>query len=369
MWTRAKLYPGALTIMIPRLIAFASTLVGLWIICQVITIGTSVNAEEPLIGWRQKYKLKAITWYCWFAILCVGLKVRVTDVDSKEISYKEYLGENYERDFKITKSGRCSTYVLNHSGPMDIFTLQTALKGDISFVGAEFVRNMPIMGFLSTVIQTIFVPRGVDQSARDRVVKQISERQRKIETYTSWSPLAVFAEGTTSNNKCLTGFKKGAFVGKRAVIPAVYKYNIDGLSVHPFVDTTNDWQMHAMTCSQFSFCIIDLKFFPPFQPNDYLFEHHYAKGKESWEIYAWAVRDFMVKNSHLESHDQPIREKLDFQNYLNNKSDSYLPKAEEPSTSEATNEINESDTDKKKKKKKKSKGEKEETTNVSDKKD
>ena len=52
MWTRAKLYPGALTIMIPRLIAFASTLVGLWIICRVITIGTSVNAEEPLIGWR-----------------------------------------------------------------------------------------------------------------------------------------------------------------------------------------------------------------------------------------------------------------------------------------------------------------------------
>lgn len=96
--------------------------------------------------------------------------MRVTDVDQADVSYEEYLGKNYERDFKITKSGRCSTYVANHSGPMDTFTLQTALKGDVSFVGAEFVKNMPVMGFLSTMIQTIFVPRGVDDFARNKVV-------------------------------------------------------------------------------------------------------------------------------------------------------------------------------------------------------
>jgi len=100
---------------------------------------------------------------------------------------------------------------------------------------------MPVMGFLASMIQSIFVPRGIDEFARERVVNQISERQRYVETYTGWSPLAVFAEGTTSNNKCLTQFKKGAFVAKRAVMPVVYKYNIDHLPVHPFIDTTDDW--------------------------------------------------------------------------------------------------------------------------------
>jgi hypothetical protein len=35
---------------------------------------------------------------------------------------------------------------------------------------------------------------------------------------------------------------------------------------------------------------------PIFQPNDYLFEKHRDKGKEKWEIFAWAVRDIMAKH-------------------------------------------------------------------------
>ena len=34
---------------------------------------------------------------------------------------------------------------------------------------------------------------------------------------------------------------------------------------------------------------------PDFQPNEYLFETHKDKGTERWEIYAWAVRDIMMK--------------------------------------------------------------------------
>lgn len=42
---------------------------------------------------------------------------------------------------------------------------------------------------------------------------------------------------------------------------------------------------------------------PPFIPNDYLFETHKDKGKEKWEIFAWAVRDIMAKESGLEKDD------------------------------------------------------------------
>jgi hypothetical protein len=36
-----------------------------------------------------------------------------------------------------------------------------------------------------------------------------------------------------------------------------------------------------------------VKVLPPFTPNEYLFETHKDKGKERWEIYAWAVREVM----------------------------------------------------------------------------
>jgi hypothetical protein len=92
-------------------------------------------------------------------------------------------------------------------------------------------------------------------------------------------------------------------VSKRAVIPTIYEYKMAGLAVHPNVECLNNWQVHPLSASLFSTCTVEIKFFPPFQPNDYLFRKFSGKGKEDWEVYAWAVRDFMVKNSHLELWD------------------------------------------------------------------
>jgi hypothetical protein len=49
---------------------------------------------------------------------------------------------------------------------------------------------------------------------------------------------------------------------------------------------------------------------PDFLPNDYLFETHQDKGEERWEIFAWAVRDAMMKAGNFEQCDLPIRVKL-----------------------------------------------------------
>ena len=40
---------------------------------------------------------------------------------------------------------------------------------------------------------------------------------------------------------------------------------------------------------------IQMKVLPDFEPNEYLFETHADKGKERWQIFAWAVRDIMAK--------------------------------------------------------------------------
>jgi len=48
---------------------------------------------------------------------------------------------------------------------------------------------------------------------------------------------------------------------------------------------------------------VDVKILPVFQPNDYLYKQHANKGKERWEIYAWAVRDAMSKAGELELNE------------------------------------------------------------------
>ena len=42
---------------------------------------------------------------------------------------------------------------------------------------------------------------------------------------------------------------------------------------------------------------------PPFEPNEYLFEKHADKGNERWEIFAWAVRDAMMKSGDFQPID------------------------------------------------------------------
>jgi hypothetical protein len=51
-------------------------------------------------------------------------------------------------------------------------------------------------------------------------------------------------------------------------------------------------------------------------PNDYLFETHANKGKDKWEIYAWAIREVMTTAGDIEKDDSQYREKLQYESLL-----------------------------------------------------
>jgi len=78
--------------------------------------------------------------------------------------------------------------------------------------------------------------------------------------------------------------------------------------------------MHLCTWSEIE---VKVSFFPCFDPNDYLFETHKTKGKDDPEIFAWAIRDFLLKNSHLQPCTQTLEEKSQYRAYLEGKSISY----------------------------------------------
>ena len=55
---------------------------------------------------------------------------------------------------------------------------------------------------------------------------------------------------------------------------------------------------------------------PDFQPNEFLFENHSDKGNERWEVLAWAVRDAMMKTGKFEACDLPLRQKMQYEAYM-----------------------------------------------------
>lgn len=61
---------------------------------------------------------------------------------------------------------------------------------------------------------------------------------------------------------------------------------------------------------------VEVNVLPDFQPNEYLFETHKDKGTERWEIYAWALRDAMMKAGNFEACDMSLRAKFAYENYM-----------------------------------------------------
>ena len=110
------------------------------------------------------------------SLLVLGVTYNIKD--ETDMDYSEYLGENYFLDFKISKSGRCSTFVMNHASTLDICILIAGLWGDVTFVAHDSLRKMPFAGFLCSCLQCIFVPRTGSDAAREQVVRIIENRQK-----------------------------------------------------------------------------------------------------------------------------------------------------------------------------------------------
>ena len=91
-------------------------------------------------------------------------------------------------------------------------------------------------------------------------------------------------------------------------MPITLKYNTDQFLCSN--EVLDDAVMFILMCTNWKFTTCEVKFFPVFQPNDYLWKKHADKGKEQWEIYAWAVRDIMAKESGFKITDQCVREKI-----------------------------------------------------------
>ena len=108
-------------------------------------------------------------------------------------------------------------------------------------------------------------------------------------------------------------FKKGAFFAEKTVSPMFIKYKCHTLS--PAYDVMEFLPLVIMQLS-WAFYSCEVSMMPDFQPNDYLFETHSDKGTDRWEIYAWAVRDVIIKAGGFESCELTLRQKMIYEAYM-----------------------------------------------------
>lgn len=94
----------------------------------------------------------------------------------------------------------------------------------------------------------------------------------------------------------------------------ILKYTLDGtiscaydiIEVIPLFVLQFSW-----ACGECKVLVMD-----DFEPTEYLFQTHADKGNDRWEIYAWALREVMLKYGGLKPCDIPLRQKLIYEGYM-----------------------------------------------------
>ncbi len=132
------------------------------------------------------------------------------------------LGIELEADLTHAVPG--ALLVANHISWVDIFVINAALPS--AFVSKEEVRRWPVIGWLATKNDTVFLRRGSRGHARI-INEQIAD------ILGQGKHVAVFPEGTTSDGRCLLHFHAAllqpALAAGRPVLPVALSYwELDG---------------------------------------------------------------------------------------------------------------------------------------------
>ena len=289
--TRANLYPGTMLLFL-RLITIVPVFIIMVIVMNLCYIGVSTGYAEPLSGMRRLIFNFFIKNLNLLLLYLFGYSPKHAYKTESEVDYSKYLGPNY-RNEKF-KGNRVSTVISNHIGFLDILMYGTCEDGRYcAYTPAEFIAEV-WLGLISTrVVQCIYMNRDSAKDGRDKTVEEIIQRQELIEnSEADWPWQLIFAEGSVTNGKNLSRFRRGGFSGLKAIQPCIVKYDwknvnptyAEGMGLEIGLLIVSELGMKSMTCTHY----------PTFIPNDYLFTE-YAKTieghekLEKWEIYAHAV--------------------------------------------------------------------------------
>ncbi|HUL91171.1 MAG TPA: lysophospholipid acyltransferase family protein [Burkholderiales bacterium] len=106
-----------------------------------------------------------------------------------------------ERNAPEKLSDRCML-VLNHISWLDIFVINA--RSPATFIAKSEIRNWPVVGWLCTLVGTLYIARGKPHAARQASRAIVAELERGV-------LIAIFPEGTTTFGRSLEPFHAALF--------------------------------------------------------------------------------------------------------------------------------------------------------------
>ena len=299
-------YPGAMTMLIPRILWQFVTGITLTIATKALLYGQP--ADGRIGGSRKKcltilYKVETIA----LALISYATILRHECLTLEDVNhYEEYLGPRAQQKENTSSSrvhprgpGRCSVVVSNHRGFLDVFNFITSPIHP-GFTPKKEIVGVPFAGVCSRGLGSLFISRGGSVEDRAVILQEIAGRQKLVEDDDEpYPPICLFPEGTTScgEGNHLLSFRQGAFAAMRTVQPCVI--TLDHGTVKPVFCTIDLRWLIVMMCSSFQYNTSTVAILPEFTPNEKMLELHADKGKEDWEIFAWCVQDIIAKKGNM----------------------------------------------------------------------
>jgi len=254
---------------------------------------------------------------CPLIVFGFGYRIVMHRYDETQVDYSKYLGPRW-RENKF-QGKRVSTVVANHISFIEVLLWMSQMTPP-AFTPASFVKKFPVGDHYCRALQSIYIDRISSTEELDRQVADVAKRQELIERDDlEWGPLLIFAEGSVTNGKNLSRFRRGAFAAGLPVKPVFHRYYWKNVS--PEYSTLKGLDLSLIMISEFAMNQVHGHELPTFVPNEYLYTE-YAKtlpGHEKmqkWEIYAHAVEDLIRSQGGFGKNEQPLREKISFQEFI-----------------------------------------------------
>ena len=255
---------------------------------------------------KQNSLLTKVTKF-WSSIF---LKINLIYLIKREMPYKEIYKKYLGNDYNFNEENY-SLIICNHLGFYDVIS-NMALNGS-GFMAMKEVGNSPIGGDIAYHIGSIFIEREKEES-RKKSFELLLKRQKEFYERKNFYKLVIFPEGTTTNNRYIRTFKKGAFVALLPLKPIIMKISYDS----PFHLCTGVTHLffHVMR----SFCYFTNKLYfcelPIIKPTPYMYENYKHFGKEKWEIYMNVVHHMYLEIGKFKETNIGLREKNEYYEIL-----------------------------------------------------
>ena len=294
-FTYWKFMINGMIFFIPKLIMCMSAVIGIIIHLKIAHIFYK-NADKDI---KQRKRIeKIIKFWTYLCLSSALIKIREKKSLNVKKVYKKYLGDNYDFEDK-----KFSLIISNHIGFFDVLLVLYLFQ--TGFIAKITIKDYPFFGSVARGINCLFVNRE-NESARKKIMDDIYIRQKNLLEGKSLAPLAIFPEGTTTSNRHILKFKKGAFYHLLPIKPQIIKID-HNCPLHIACGVQNIF-FHSLKIMTYPCIEMGYYDLPVIRPTKYMFDHYSNLGKEKWEIFAEVTRKIYCEIGGFEESNYGFRD-------------------------------------------------------------